>query len=312
MCGILGLVHYSKSAPTHIEARMFRKATTALLKESQIRGSDATGALLITNDKASLFKTDLPASRFVQKEKYSRILKNLNKNDRFRIMIGHVRAKTKGHQKFNVNNHPIVSNRIIGVHNGIINNDDILFDKYTTHLDRKGEVDSEIIFRLIDFHRREGETIVKSVQKTCTDISGWYSCAFVDIEDPSYVTLFSNVGTVHMSVYEDLKLMAFASTERILNKALSGNSILDPAYMTYNVPIGQNGIRIDTRTGKIFKFAICANNYSSTSKKKPKPLLLSPPRNSGYSSAGVGYLDGCPDGCDFLCDECPYYQQRGN
>jgi len=297
MCGILGLVHYDKLAPTYIKAKMFRKATTDLLKASQIRGSNATGALLITDDKASLFKTNLPANKFIGTSGYSKVLKNLNRSKHFRVMIGHARQKTKGHQRFNINNHPITANRIVGVHNGVIINDDDLFDKYVADLDRKGKVDSEIIFRLIDLHRRNKETLSDSVKKTCDEIVGSYACAFVDLENMGYVTLFSNGGNIHISIYKDLKLIAFASTESILNTALKGNSVLDPAHATHHMSVYSEGVRIDTQTGKIFRFEL--------RKKKPTTILSLPaPLTGGCNLDAIGY---CADGCDHLCIDCPYH-----
>jgi glucosamine 6-phosphate synthetase-like amidotransferase/phosphosugar isomerase protein len=298
MCGILGLIHYDKLAPTYMKAKMFRKATTDLLKASQIRGSDATGALMVTDKKASLFKTNLPANKFVGTPGYSKVLKDLNRSNSFRAMIGHVRHKTKGHQKFNINNHPIKANRIVGVHNGIIANDDSLFDKYAADLHRAGRVDSEIIFRLIDLHRKENKTLIDSVKLTCEEMIGSYACAFIDLHNLGYVTLFSNGGNIHISIYKDLKAIAFASTASILSNALKNNSILDPAHVTQRLSIFDEGVRINTHTGKVLKFEL-------GKKKLPSTIPILPPRIRGICSLdSVGYAT---DGCNRLCDNCPHY-----
>ena len=280
-----------------MEAKTLRKATTALLRESQSRGLDATGLLIVTDKKASLFKNDIPANEFIATTEYSNVLKSLNRSNRFRAMIGHVRQKTKGHQRFNINNHPVTANRIVGVHNGIIGNDDYLFDKYAAHLDRSGMVDSEIIFRLIDFHRREGETLVDSVKLTCTDITGSYACAFVDLEDPDYLTLFTNKGNLDILIYDQMKVIAFASSEFILTKALHDNSILDPMFATHHIEMWYDGLRINTQTGKMFEFEL--------GKKKQMNTQISIPQNGGCSLEGVVGL--YIDDCDHLCNNCPYY-----
>jgi hypothetical protein len=215
-------------------------------------------------------------------------------------MIGHVRQKTKGHQRFNINNHPITANRIVGVHNGIIGNDDYLFDKYTAHLDRSGEVDSEIIFRLIDFHRSEGETLVDSVKLTCKDITGSYACAFVDLEDPDYLTLFTNKGNLDVLIYDQTKVIAFASSEFILTKALHDNSTLDPMFATHHVEMWYEGLRINIQTGKVFKFEL--------GKKKQVTIQPSIHQNGGCSLEGVVGL--YIDDCDHLCNNCPYYNMK--
>jgi len=299
MCGILGLVHYNKSAPTFMEAKIFRSAISSLFKQSQIRGADATGMLLLTDSNAALFKDHVTAEDFIGTSEYSNMLKSLNRYNSFRVMLGHVREKTKGHQRFNINNHPIVANRIIGVHNGIIGNDDFLFDKYVSHLDRKGEVDSEIIFRLLDMYRKRGKTLVSAVEHTCEDIVGSYACAFIDIENPNYVTLFSNKGNISIFVYENLKLIAFASSIFILRRALKNNSALDPSFTAHRIELNTNGIRIDTRTGKILEFDIA--------KKK-----LTSPQTTSHQSTGCSLIGTMSQRswvceCDHLCNGCPYY-----
>lgn len=300
MCGILGLIHYSKSAPTYMKAKLLRKATTSLLKESQSRGHDATGLLMVTDKKATLLKDNVPANKFVATTEYSDVLKSLNRSNCFRTMIGHVRQKTKGHQKFNVNNHPITANRIVGVHNGIIGNDDYLFDKHVAHLDRAGEVDSEIIFRLIDFHRNSGKTLVDSVKSTCGEIAGSYACAFTDLKNPNYLTLFTNKGNLDILIYAQLKIIAFASSEFILTKALHGNSALDPMFATHHIEMWQDGLRINTQTGKVFKFELGKKKQVTT-------------HRSTHSLGGCG-LEGITghytDDCDHLCANCCYYNME--
>ena len=307
MCGILGLIDYSESPLSHLEAKVVRKATSKLLKESQRRGRSATGVFVLTDEKASLFKTNLPASEFVQTAGYSKVMKDINKKSTFKAMLGHARQMTKGHEKFNANNHPIVANRIVGVHNGIIGNDDSLFDKYSKRLFRKGEVDSEIIFRLIDLYRRDQCDLIESVQRTCRDMVGSYTCAFIDTKDPSYITIFSNsaYNNAHIYIYEEPKIIAFASEEYILDQALEDNSILDPAFVTHKIGVSTEGFRIDIHNGKIFKFDI----------SKKKILAANPMQQSLLHMGGCSLQDGgfhhiMTDHCDGECSECPYYREQ--
>ena len=274
MCGILGLIEYSGSPLSHLKAKMMRKATSKLLKKSERRGGSATGVFVLTDDKASLFKTNLPASKFIQTAGYSEVVKDINKKSVFKAMIGHARQKTKGHERFNANNHPIIANRIVGVHNGIIGNDDLLFGKYDKRLFRRAEVDSEIIFGLIDLYRRDNCDLVESVKRTCSDIVGSYTCAFIDTEYPSYVTIFSNsqYNNAHIYVYEGAKAIVFASEEYILDHALEDNSILDPVFATHKIGVGKEGFRINILNGKIFRFDISA--------AKKKTLAMNPMQQS--------------------------------
>jgi hypothetical protein len=288
---------------------MLRKATSKLLKASEIRGRDATGVSVLTDKKMSLFKTNLMASEFVQTAEYSDILKDINRHDVFKAMIGHTRHKTKGHQRFNVNNHPIMANQIIGVHNGFIINDDPLFDKYITHIDRAGQVDSEIIFRLIDYHRSKGNSIVESVRETCNQINGSYTCAFLDAAGSDYVTIFSNstYTNAYIYIYEALKTIAFASTEHILDMALKDNSALDPTFATHKVEVGSTGFRINIRTGRLFEFNLDQKKAMVAANVTQRPPL-GIPEGGGCSLEGIDYQHEMLNHCDKQCYLCPYYR----
>jgi glutamine phosphoribosylpyrophosphate amidotransferase len=320
MCGILGLIEYSGAPLSHLKAKVMRRATSNLLKESERRGRSAAGVFVLTDEKASLFKTNLPASKFIQTAGYSEVMKDINKKNVFKAMIGHARQKTKGHEKFNVNNHPIKANRIVGVHNGIIGNDDILFGKYDKRLFRSGEVDSEIIFRLIDLYRRDNCDLVESVKRTCSDISGSYTCAFIDTEYPSYVTIFSSnaFSNAHIYVYEEAKVIAFASEEYILNHALEDNSILDPSFVTHKIGVVKEGFRINILNGRLLKFDTSIGLDTNIGKKKllaigstQKHLLSIPELNGGGCSLlGKSSHHIMTDHCDRDCLKCPYYREQ--
>jgi glutamine phosphoribosylpyrophosphate amidotransferase len=163
---------------------------------------------------------------------------------------------TKGSPILNTNNHPIIAGRVIGVHNGIINNDDALFSKYANRIERAGQVDSEIIFRLIDYHIFTGKTIVESVKLTSRDLIGSYAVAFIHTDWPRYLTIFSNAMTYSnavLYVFKNTRSMVFASSKYILNEALSGLSWL-PVSHSIPIEISMAGIRIDLDSGKIFGF----------------------------------------------------------
>jgi len=256
MCGICGIVSYG-GAVSYTKSRLIRKATTALLKNSKIRGSDASGMCIVTGIEAHLFKNNIPSTELVQTNEYSDLLGSIKHGDRFRAAIGHTRQKTKGSQYFNINNHPIRAGDVIGVHNGMISNDDYLFDQLSEEIERGGQVDSEIIFSLINYHMSNGKDIVEAVKSTHSSIMGSYACAFVNVEEPRYTTIFTNAKSYSNAVvyvYDNLSLIAFASSDYILNTSLRGNSGLDPEFATAKLELSSEGIRIDTETGKIHRF----------------------------------------------------------
>jgi len=244
MCGIFGIVNYSPKLGSD-KAKAYGELTKALIKNSQIRGRDASGICLISNDAARVYKDDIEGSS--------------------------TRAQTKGPHIYNVNNHPIVANKVIGVHNGMIANDDLLFRTYKHVISREGLVDSEIIFRLIDMYVAKGYDLVTATKKTSKELYGSYVCAFVHVDYPDYLTLFSGDYSpdATIDIYKDLKLMVFASTTSILRKStleagksLDVNLFWEEPDTTIYLP-KQSGIRINTSNGKIFAFDIDLSKSSS-------------------------------------------------
>jgi glucosamine 6-phosphate synthetase-like amidotransferase/phosphosugar isomerase protein len=149
MCGIAG---FSVSNRQTIDAR---KLSRALLLQIVQRGIDATG--MGWTDSAGrvwYVKNDVSARRFISE--------SLHQMDRdAKTVILHTRYATKGSPTIEENNHPIVRPGIVGVHNGMIPNDDEVFDMLD--VERYGQVDSEAAFALIEesgLHPTESLTLL--------------------------------------------------------------------------------------------------------------------------------------------------------
>ena len=124
-------------------------------------------------------------------------------------ILGHCRFPTKGSPEKNQNNHPIVSGNTIGVHNGVIDNDDFLFQSY--NLPRQGEVDTEIIFALVDFFASTEKSIVGAIEKTTSRLNGSYACAVQTRSAPNLLILFRNYNSTSIKLYPSLGFIAFAT-----------------------------------------------------------------------------------------------------
>lgn len=143
MCGIAG---YSLSARTELPRTLAAQALLAGIAE---RGADAVG-----------YAYRRPgASVQVRKERggASTLLERIAVPRSATQALLHVRDFTKGHPRIDANNHPIRHGAVVGVHNGVIVNDDDLFQ--AERIDRAAPeitVDSEIIFALAQ--RSRGRT----------------------------------------------------------------------------------------------------------------------------------------------------------
>ena len=255
MCGIFGIINYDGKLKRYMaDLDNIKQMTSSLLSVAQSRGTDASGICMVTlSGEAMIYKARKSGRELTGDLGYSKIMNAIDYQSNFRMMIGHTRAKTKGTEYNNANNHPIVACRVVGVHNGMISNDDDLFD-VDESLIRKGQVDSEIIFRLIDKFVYEKHTLVASVRRTAQAIIGSYSCAFIHLDHPNYLTLFAGAyPSIAIQNFKHAHMMIFASTDDIITKATEGIYILREP--TSKLEVDKNtGIRINTFNGKIYTF----------------------------------------------------------
>jgi glucosamine 6-phosphate synthetase-like amidotransferase/phosphosugar isomerase protein len=133
MCGIAG---YSLAASSTLERTLTAQALLAGIAE---RGADAVGyAHRSPGESVSVHK---------QRSRASALLDEVTVPRSATEVLVHVRDYTKGHPKVAANNHPIRHGAVVGVHNGIIFNDDELLAAHECARCEPGmTVDSEAIF----------------------------------------------------------------------------------------------------------------------------------------------------------------------
>ncbi|MCI5124739.1 MAG: glucosamine 6-phosphate synthetase, partial [Candidatus Electrothrix sp. AR5] len=124
MCGINGILLSPGRTPAQLHR--IRELFTANLLANEQRGREATGVALLNKDSSRLIdKAPITASRYILSSDYLQVLDTLSENTT--VLLGHTRKSTKGTPQKNANNHPIIRGNIIGVHNGTITNDDVIF-----------------------------------------------------------------------------------------------------------------------------------------------------------------------------------------
>ncbi|HUG64342.1 MAG TPA: hypothetical protein VMK83_03920 [Gaiellaceae bacterium] len=120
----------------------------------------------------------------------------------------HVRDFTKGHPDIEANNHPIRHGVVIGIHNGIVENDDALLARYgIERAEPQMTVDSEAIFALMELRRHDARAL--------SELRGAMAAAWLDERDDATLFLARGrhrplwLGTAAGGLY-------FASTRRAL------------------------------------------------------------------------------------------------
>ena len=161
MCGIVGILGQEPVAPLIVEA----------LKRLESRGYDSAGV-------ATLHHGVIGRRRAEGK------LKNLDKrlkDDPLEGLsgIGHTRWATHG-KPTEINAHPHVSDHVVVVHNGIIEN----FRELRDQLIAKGyqfatETDSEVIAHLVDDEVQQGRSPADAVATSLPKLKGAFALAFL-------------------------------------------------------------------------------------------------------------------------------------
>jgi len=248
MCGIFGIGFLSKNK----NPKFVTQLITELLNEVKIRGTDAAGVAFINNTKIHVIKDGVSGESLSKSTKFKDACKNMI-NENLLQIIGHCRLQTKGTFLNNVNNHPIIANKIIGIHNGFVINDDALFEQYTKSesILRAGEVDTEIIFRLIDhFSKYSNANLIKSTILALKHLEGNFACAFIHTDKPHVLGLFRSYNPTVIRCYVKDNLIIYCSTDSLINNAL--DKIKEKKLSSYyNIPYNtKSALFINLQTGK--------------------------------------------------------------
>jgi glucosamine--fructose-6-phosphate aminotransferase (isomerizing) len=197
MCGIAG---FSLSASSPVSRTLAAQALLAGIAE---RGADAVGYAW-RNGGPEIGVRKLRGGA-------SRLLEELGLPEDTSQALLHVRDYTKGHPDIEANNHPIRHGSVVGVHNGVVENDDALLARYglRRHEDAM-TVDSEAIFALMELRQHDARAL--------GEIRGAMAAAWLDERDAE--TLYLARGLARpLWLGRGACELFFASTRRALRIA---------------------------------------------------------------------------------------------
>ena len=194
MCGIAG---YSLKPDAAVDRTLAAQALLAGIAE---RGADAVGyAYRTLGAGVSVHK---------RRSRASALLPQLSIPGDAVDALVHVRDYTKGHPTIAANNHPVRHGRVVGIHNGIIVNDEEIFARHGFERDDPAmSVDTEAIFALVEAFGARGATLEQ--------LHGSMATAWVDEGEPGSVYLARGVGRP-LWTGESKHGTFFASTEHAL------------------------------------------------------------------------------------------------
>ncbi|SEM96011.1 glucosamine--fructose-6-phosphate aminotransferase (isomerizing) [Mesobacillus persicus] len=174
MCGIVGYIGYNDSKEILLKG----------LEKLEYRGYDSAGIAVINNDGVRIFK---------EKGRIADLREAVDNNVEANTGIGHTRWATHGvPSKTNSHPHQSDSARFTLVHNGVIENYDLLKREYLQKVTLKSETDTEVIVQLVELFVNDGLTVEEAFRKTLTLLHGSYALALIDEQDKETIYVAKN------------------------------------------------------------------------------------------------------------------------
>jgi glucosamine 6-phosphate synthetase-like amidotransferase/phosphosugar isomerase protein len=212
MCGISGFCRAQKSSIPH-----GGKLAIEMALSIEDRGKDATGfAWSEKNDAVNVWYSKRPG-------RAKNVAARLDLPQRgIGTLLAHTRHFTKGSPSNNDNNHPVVADHIVAVHNGRIDNDDELIDLAGLAGKRLGSVDSWAIPALLSKQAALG---VSHPTELLELVEGVAAIAWQEGGDPTTLHL-ARLSTRPLCVaWTKRGDLLFSSTPRNLTKAMTAAKV---------------------------------------------------------------------------------------
>ncbi|MCL4112736.1 UNVERIFIED_CONTAM: hypothetical protein GTU68_021754 [Idotea baltica] len=168
MCGIVGAIAQRPVTEILLEG----------LRRLEYRGYDSAGvALLDENDEIQRVRSLGKVASLTEK-----LMQNPQKGH---VGISHTRWATHG-EPAERNAHPHLSqNRVAVVHNGIIENYEILRKSLIEKgYEFESETDTEVVVHLIESNLKEGVSLLDAVKQSLTQLQGAYALGVISSEEP--------------------------------------------------------------------------------------------------------------------------------
>ena len=191
MCGIFGIVS---------QKNVSEKSFKHLAKLAQQRGKDSSGLVKYFDDNYCIYRSDSSILNLIKKVKIS------NSS----LLLGHSRLVTNGHS----DNQPVIKNEVILLHNGIIVNDEEIWNSLESK--KEQQIDSEAIAGIaVDFLKsnKHIELLPELIFDKCKGVA---SCAMAFPEIGKLLLFCRHSSKAHVIRLGDLVTENFLLVSRSL------------------------------------------------------------------------------------------------
>jgi len=260
MCGIFGIRVISGNSNT---SGIIKK----LYKYSETRGKEASGAIFSTKENVKYLKTPYQASKMLKSKVFSSALTefvNSVKVNSFGVFLGHSRLVTNGSSALHENNQPIKKGQVLGVHNGIVINEEKIWQSIPND-NKEFDVDTESVIASIN-SQRQNHSIIQAIQNSFKLIEGVANIATI-YSNSLDMTLATNNGSLYYARSDDNDLLVFASERFIIEKIISEFN-LDSVFSTVKHIEANTGVYATFEEGKISEFDMSATTLDDVVEHK--------------------------------------------
>jgi len=267
MCRIAGIIQLGNSKITPWELKQF-------LLNMEYGGRDATGMAFVCDNEIIYNKAKGKASAVIKDDFKDKVSPLINKA---KAILLHTRSATHGTPKDNKNNHPIVGDKYIMVHNGVV-------DTTETFADAKGETDTE--------------QMLKSIEKYGFDegfakVTGWVATIFADINSLNDYYWYTNPSGSLVSAMDNRNIWFLASTFDIIKRSLlNSHDLIEYTVkdnVLYKCDLNTGLINIAARP-VVKAYTYTASNYYGTYLDKCMTRYKTSLKASDYAASMCGYV----------------------
>jgi glutamine---fructose-6-phosphate transaminase (isomerizing) len=190
MCGIVGYIGKGDSKEILLKG----------LEKLEYRGYDSAGIAVMNDSGVQVFK---------EKGRIADLRSIVKEEVLAPIGIGHTRWATHGVPSCeNAHPHQSTSERFTLVHNGVIENYDLLKREYLKDVTFESETDTEVIVQLIELFVSEGQEVIDAFRKTLTILKGSYAIALLDSQNQETIYVAKNKSPLLVGLGDGFNVVA--------------------------------------------------------------------------------------------------------
>ncbi|MBK5495142.1 glutamine--fructose-6-phosphate transaminase (isomerizing) [Bacillus thuringiensis] len=190
MCGIVGFIGEQDAKEILLKG----------LEKLEYRGYDSAGIAVQAENGVVVYK---------EKGRIAKLREIVDENAAASVGIGHTRWATHGvPSKVNAHPHQSTSKRFTLVHNGVIENYELVKKEYLQDVTFVSETDTEIIVQLMEQQVSTGLSVEEAFRNTLSLLHGSYAIGLLDAENPNMIYVAKNKSPLLVGVGDNFNVVA--------------------------------------------------------------------------------------------------------